>query len=255
MNAALTHDWTRLTGLLSQQGAAATLRTVADAALWRYWPPRRRFMQELLRQRLQDQAWDREHGVETAGEVSLTDAGVPPPAASQGNGLYRGVWIDLFQNAMQSLALDFEEFTFVDFGSGKGKALLLASDYPFQEIVGVEYARPLHEAAVENIRRYRSASQRCTRLTSLCCDVRDYTLAASPAVCFFFNPMATPQLRRTFEQIVASAIERPRPIYVVYLNPRNVNEHRPAFDALAPWAPLARQPTFEIYGVGDAAWA
>ena len=49
-------------------------------------------------------------------------------------------------------------FTFVDLGSGKGRTLLMASDYPFRRIIGVELLPSLHQIAQENLRQYKSES-------------------------------------------------------------------------------------------------
>jgi tRNA G46 methylase TrmB len=42
------------------------------------------------------------------------------------------------------LNISFEDFTFFDFGSGKGRALHLASEFPFKNIIGVEFSSKLH---------------------------------------------------------------------------------------------------------------
>ena len=46
-------------------------------------------------------------------------------------------------------------------GSGKGRVLLCASDFPFQRLIGVEYDERLHTVAQRNAEIYRSAKQRC----------------------------------------------------------------------------------------------
>lgn len=38
----------------------------------------------------------------------------------------------LFHEMLDSLKIDFRDFTFIDIGSGKGRTLLMASDYPFR---------------------------------------------------------------------------------------------------------------------------
>jgi hypothetical protein len=45
-----------------------------------------------------------------------------------------------------------EDFTVIDFGSGKGRALIVASECPFRRIIGVEFALELHRDAQQNIR-------------------------------------------------------------------------------------------------------
>jgi hypothetical protein len=52
-----------------------------------------------------------------------------------------------------------QDFTFIDLGSGKGRVLLMASDYPFKRIIGVEFMPELQRVAQENIRKY---AERCT---------------------------------------------------------------------------------------------
>jgi len=42
----------------------------------------------------------------------------------------------LFHEMMGALRIDFNEFTFIDLGSGKGRVLLMAADYPFRRIAG-----------------------------------------------------------------------------------------------------------------------
>jgi len=46
---------------------------------------------------------------------------------------------------LEKLSINHSEFTFIDFGSGKGRVLFLASEYPYKKIIGVELARMLHE--------------------------------------------------------------------------------------------------------------
>ena len=56
--------------------------------------------------------------------------------------LYQPTEPAAFHEMMQTLRniahLDFSEFVFLDLGSGKGRTLMMASDYPFQRIIGVE---------------------------------------------------------------------------------------------------------------------
>lgn len=71
-----------------------------------------------------------------------------------------------FQSIMRNLPTDVSEYVFVDFGSGKGRTLLLAAEFNFKRIIGVEFARELHDTAVKNVKNYSSASQKCFDLRS-----------------------------------------------------------------------------------------
>src|SRR5262245_49817297 len=106
-------------------------------------------------------AYDKRHHVETAREERLDDMGVAAGDVERGNTYYRVTWGWLIEEAMAKLDIDPQRYSFIDYGSGKGKALLMASDYPFKTIIGLEYAKRLHDIAAENCRKYRSASQKC----------------------------------------------------------------------------------------------
>lgn len=125
----------------------------------------------------------------------------------------------VFHESIRSLAIDYSQFEFVDLGSGKGRTLLMASEYPFQRIVGVEAVPVLHRVAVENIRRYKSLTQRCFDLESLCGDARDFQFPPWPLVVFLFNPLPEAGLRLVMANLRASLREHPRPLYAVYHNP------------------------------------
>src|SRR3977135_3821117 len=95
----------------------------------------------------------------------------------------------LFHEMMASLPIEFDQFTFIYLGSGKGRTLLMASEYPFRKIVGVELIAELHRAAEENIGAYKSPTQRCTQVESLLADARDFELPEEPLLLYLFNPL------------------------------------------------------------------
>jgi hypothetical protein len=59
----------------------------------------------------------------------------------------------LFREIVSGLRIEYSEFTFIDLGSGKGRALLLASEFPFRRIVGIELLPELHTIAKQNVRQ------------------------------------------------------------------------------------------------------
>lgn len=118
-----------------------------------------------------------------------------------------------------SSSLDFGEFTFIDLGSGKGRTLLMASDYPFRRIVGVELLPSLDETAQENLRKYKSESQKCFELESICADATEFPFPADPLVIFLFNPFPESGMRRVVANLEQSLLAHSRPVYVLYHNP------------------------------------
>ena len=67
---------------------------------------------------------------------------------------------ELVRTQLANLKIGFERFTFIDFGSGKGRVLMLAAGFPFKEMIGVEFSRELHEIAVKNIARFPRSETR-----------------------------------------------------------------------------------------------
>jgi SAM-dependent methyltransferase len=111
---------------------------------------------------------------------------------------------------------DLSRFSFADFGSGKGRALLVAARYPFREVVGVEFAPELHEVAQANIRKYTAPARQVKDVRSICADAATFPIPANDCVLYFNNPFAEPVFDQVLDNIQA-AHERRRPkLYVLY---------------------------------------
>ena len=95
----------------------------------------------------------------------------------------------------------------------------MASDYPFRRIVGVELLPALNEVAQDNLRKYRSESQKCFAVESICADATEFSFPVEPTVLFLFNPFPESGLRRVIANLEQSLREHPRPVYVLYHNP------------------------------------
>lgn len=124
-----------------------------------------------------------------------------------------------FHEIMAQLAIDFRDFTFVDLGSGKGRALLMVSDYPFRRIIGVELLPELHVIAEENVRQYSSPRQQCRSFELHCGDARRFQLPLEPLVVFIFDPFPENVLREVIAGVERSLREAPRKVYLAYQNP------------------------------------
>lgn len=132
---------------------------------------------------------------------------------------YQATEPGLFHEMMGSLNIDHKQFTFLDLGSGKGRTLLMASDYPFRRIVGVELLPDLHRVAEENIRKYRSDRQKCFVLESICADARQFVLPQEPMVIYLFNPFPACLLEEVIANLEHIIHDGFGPVYVLYHNP------------------------------------
>jgi hypothetical protein len=193
-------------------GVARSLRELA-AAIWRA-------LLELLpshrQARFGDLDYDWEHSVNTTrsnvGFYTQLRAGL------LGGAYYASdPWI--FEQIMQAMPIDFSQFTFIDLGAGKGRALLMASDYPFQRIIGVEFMPDLCRAAEENIASYSVSSndrQKCRQMEMVCQDACDFQFSAEPLVVYLFNPFSEPVFVKVLENLRLSLQGKPREVYVAY---------------------------------------
>ena len=89
-----------------------------------------------------------------------------------------------------------DAYTFVDLGAGMGRAMMLASAYPFRAIVGVELHPALARIGRRNLALWRAAGLTGVPMRMRCCDAVEFALPAGPCVAFLFNPFGAPVLRR-----------------------------------------------------------
>jgi SAM-dependent methyltransferase len=172
-----------------------------------------------LRQRYGDADYDWDHRVNTTSAA----VGWRDRLLGVFHSLYQPTDPALFHEMMKALEpalhLNFVDFAFLDLGSGKGRTLLMASDYPFKKILGVELLPSLHDIACENLRCYKSESQKCFALEAICADATTFPFPDVPLVIFLFNPFPEPGLRKVTTNLEQSLRARPRQICVLYHNP------------------------------------
>jgi predicted RNA methylase len=115
---------------------------------------------------------------------------------------------------MEAMAIDHSRFAFVDLGSGKGRALMLAAAYPFRRIIGVEFARELHEAAQKNVLALPDDS----KIELVHGDAADFRLPDGAVALFLYNPFGEELVRRVARNALSSLQENPRDFRLFYLN-------------------------------------
>jgi len=187
------------------------------AALWEFL---RDSTPSRLRSRFGDADYDWDYRVNTtSGAVGWRDR-----LLGVFHSPYQPTERELFYEMMDALAqhtkINFNDFTFIDLGSGKGRTLLMASDYPFRRIVGVELLPSLNEIAQQNLAQYHSDSQKCFAIESVCADATTFPLPDGALVIFLFNPFPESGLRRTIANLKNSVDAHPRPVIVIYHNPQ-----------------------------------
>jgi len=232
--------WQWWNDVAARDGRLAASRQLL-AALWEFV---RDSTPERQRQRYGDAEYDWDHRVNT------TSAAVSWRNRLLGvfHSPYQPTEPALFHEMVAALSQqsrsDFHDFVFIDLGSGKGRTLLMASDYPFRRIVGVELLPALHQAAQENLSKHRGESQKCFALESICADATEFVFPAEPTVLYLFNPFPESGLRRMMANLEQSLREHPRSVYVLYHNP--LPEH--VLSGSAALSKIGGTHQYSIYG-------
>jgi SAM-dependent methyltransferase len=116
---------------------------------------------------------------------------------------------------------DYSQYTFIDVGSGKGRMLFVAAEYPFRKVQGVEFAVDLHEQALANIGRYKHRRQRCGEIESVNADAAEFEFPHENLVLYLFNPFGPEVLGRMLANLRQSIERCPRHVVVLLLWPEN----------------------------------
>lgn len=198
-----------------EQAQAKGAASATSLLLRNLWSFVRDSTPERRRQRYGDMDYDWEHRVNTTSGTVGWQARLLGTFHSP----YQPTDPALFHEMMASLPIPFDQFTFIDLGSGKGRTLLMASDYPFRKIVGVELIAELHQAAEENITAYHSPTQCCQHMESVCADATEFTFPDTPLLLYLFNPLPEAGLRRVVQNLERTLQQLPRPIWILYHNP------------------------------------
>jgi SAM-dependent methyltransferase len=215
---------TRLRGIYARHGMWGALGLIPHNARMalRSWSPKRR------RARREELAFDRRHGIDTATPAALSTLGVSGTSLRHAVE-YKPSGIAFVRAVLDDLAIAYQDYDFIDLGSGKGRALLLASHLPFRRISGVEFSAKLTAIARANIAAYRPPDQRCRRIKAIRGDAGDVALPDRPLVIYLYNPFDDVILGRVAANLAASLARRPRDLLVIYVNP----VHRGVLDRLS----------------------
>lgn len=192
--------------------------------------------------------FDIRYGVNTSGLVDGRDLhsghqndrfitayfGVPPSRLINA--------LELWQRTSQRTT---SQYRFIDIGCGKGRALLLASQFGFRDVFGIELQPNLAQIASENMQRWREQNSVPTEFSILCGDGPSLLpqLLTGPVLIYLYNPFHAPVLRDLLNSIVDQREKISDPVDVLYLYP----EYEEVFSDF----PLLRKIFREDIGISE----
>lgn len=118
-----------------------------------------------------------------------------------------------FDKIMANFDINNED-AIVDYGCGKGGALISLSKYPFSKITGVEISPEIVEIAKNNLEKLKIKG-----IDIVCGDAEHFKDIDSYNYFYFFNPFPRKVMDGVISNIKKSIQSRPRKITIIYLHP------------------------------------
>lgn len=186
--------------------------------------------------RVGDYWWERRFGIDTAGLIPIETL------VEEWRGFhdYFPSARTAFRELMAHVEIRPGRDVFVDIGSGKGRAVLMAAQYPFKRIVGIEISEALNSAARRNLDSW-TGGLACPQIELVTGDAARCGIPNDATVVYLYNPFHGPTLAAVFEAIGRSLALAPRRIWILFNN----TAHFRALEADYPWLVPVARPSFE----------
>ena len=166
--------------------------------------------------------FDLEFGVRTSGLIAGRNLKCGS-RADRHNTAYFGVAPSVFHEMLalwrrSKPAGTIDQFTFVDIGAGMGRAVLLASEFPFRSVIGVELNPRLARIARKNVAHWKAAGLARAPVRVVCRDAVEFKIPPGPCVVFMFNPFGGPIMRRLLKTWSQTLARREDQLDILYVN-------------------------------------
>ena len=184
-------------------------RTVADILVYylRYHPQR-------------DDGFDRAYGTDTAGFHEPTAREIEDDVARTQAITYIASPETVTRWALNRLPIDPSAYSFVDFGCGKGRILLVASTYPFRRVLGIEISDRLAATARANVEKFRvTGTPRCGEIEIRREDARQSRMPDGNLILHFYHPFGQLVLHDVLRRLAHWLDVTRRRFHLMYLCP------------------------------------
>jgi hypothetical protein len=171
-----------------------------------------------LHERVLDPSTEQLFFKSTMKPVTLSGLTIRGPNRAHGHD-YRPTPCSLFEWTIAAIDYDLSKLTFVDYGAGKGRVLLLASEHPFAAVGGIEFAEELHDDAVMNIAQFPRSRMKCRNVECVLEDASTLGPPEGESVNYFFNPFSRELFAEVLHNLVVSYRKRPRRLYLILIDP------------------------------------
>jgi SAM-dependent methyltransferase len=174
-------------------------------------------------QRLYGTGWDLLHpfdrfqGTDTSGFVASEDLPSSPFDSSRKH-VYGGSQPSIIRSTLATLP-SLESYTFVDLGCGKGRPLLVASEFPFRDLLGVELSPSLAADAKRNAAILQERYPARVPIRIEVGDASTFSFPSGNLVVFLYNPFGEEVITKVVAGIETALAAKNRNLFIVYYNP------------------------------------
>ena len=162
--------------------------------------------------------YEKQLGINTHSIVNLNKLTLAGENSEQ-NHHYQGASYYILFSIFEKLPIETKNLPLIDYGCGKGRALFVAEQCGFTNLIGVDIAKELIDDANSNKAVYvRKNSQ--SKIDFLFEDATKYLIPDNAQVFYFFNPFGEEVLQKVIDNIKESVKQHPRKVYCIYLNPK-----------------------------------
>jgi SAM-dependent methyltransferase len=205
-------------------------------------PPKRQRPQDLLKLTTTPiHPFDQAHNVDTSGLIPAGNLITGHP-----NDAFVTAYYGIAPSILRTLIDHWREtipphpihsYTFLDVGAGKGRAMLIASELPFRQIIGIELNPEIADIAQSNLeiwQRDHAADDTAPAIAPIFLHQQDalaFDLPRTPTLAFLYHPFEAPVFKHLLRRIEAQYARRPGTFDLLYVNSecREILDNHPAF--------------------------
>jgi SAM-dependent methyltransferase len=164
-----------------------------------------------------DLSFDLRYGTDTARWAQLQDLALE--STNKVHGVhYQATKAAPLSRLLRAFAVS-KDGTFVDFGSGKGRVLLLALQYGFRRVVGVEFSPELCDIARLNLATFKQHLKHTIDVEIAAIDAAKFEIQGDQTVFYFYNPFNAVVMEQVLANLRASLERTPRKVWLIYNTP------------------------------------
>lgn len=144
-------------------------------------------------------SFDADHGTNTSGIQWWTN----PRSGNFAKGIrYQACSPGLCRMAIERSGVDPKQFSFLDIGCGKGRPLIIAAEYGFEDLIGVDYSAKLCRVAEQNLKVCGVARFRIVNV-----DATLFDYPTRNTLAFLYHPFTDDVLGTVLENLRAATFQ------------------------------------------------